>query len=103
MQARSFTSVVRAGHKERAVELPFDPAELGATRPERFAPGRSGVPVGGRLEGIAFRSHVVRRSGRHWLLVPPDVEQASGLQVGSEARVSLDAPGIPSTPSGPSR
>jgi Domain of unknown function (DUF1905) len=89
MQERSFTGVVQAGHKEHAVEVPFNPSELWGRGPERFAPGRRGVVVRGRIHGVEFTSHVVSRSGKHWLLLPPEVERALGVQVGGEASVSL--------------
>jgi Domain of unknown function (DUF1905) len=92
MQERSFTGVVQAGHKEHAVHVPFNPSEVWGRQPERFAPGRRGVVVRGRIHGVEFISHVVTRSGRHWLLLPPEVESALGVQVGGEVDVSLGLP-----------
>lgn len=103
MQERSFTGVVQAGHKEHAVEVPFSPAELWNREPERFGHGRKGVAVRGRLRGFEFESHVVSRSGKHWLLLPPEVEQAAGLRVGEDAEVALVGQSLGGTRSGASR
>lgn len=94
MQERSFNGVVQAGHKERAVEVPFSPSEVWGREPEQFAPGRKDVAVRGRIHGVEFKSHVVQRSGKHWLLLPPEVEQASGVQAGVEVSVSLGVAGV---------
>lgn len=89
---RSFVGVVRTGHKEDAVEVPFDPAAHWGRKAERFAPGRRGVAVCARIARVAFASHVVARSGKHWLLLPPDVAEACGVQPGAEVEVSLGVP-----------
>ena len=89
---RSFAAVVQAGHKERAVEVPFDPAALWALEPESFAPGRKGFGVRARIAGVTFASHVVRRSGKFWLLLPPETEAAAAIGVGDDVQVSLARP-----------
>lgn len=91
VQDQSFTGVVQAGHKEHAVEVPFDPVALWGREATTFAPGRRGIAVRVRIHEIAFASHIVRRSGRHWLLIPPYAEGAAGLQPGGVAEISLGA------------
>jgi len=90
MNARNFEARLLAGHKEDAVEVPFDPTELGLARVS-LRPGRRGYRVAATLNGVAFDSAIVARSGRFWLLVPASVAGGIGIAVGDPVRVRLHA------------
>ncbi len=90
MTSHAFTATVRSGHKEDAVEVPFDPTAAFGRAPETFAPGRRGVRVRASVDGVAFDGHVVRRSGRHWLLLPSNAKPAVRKEAGDRVEVVLE-------------
>jgi hypothetical protein len=94
MQPATFQAVLVRGHKEDAVEVPFDPAERWPITSVALRPGRRGFPVAATLTGVAFESAIVARSNRFWLLVPGSVENAAGSSVGDLATITV-APKVP--------
>lgn len=88
-----FRAVLLEGHKEAAFEVPFDPAERWGLRPVSLRPGRRGHPVRATVNGVGFDSAIVSRAKRFWLLIPTDVQEATGLAAGEEAELSLEAMG----------
>jgi hypothetical protein len=91
MRTQSFQAVLLSGHKEDAVEVPFDPAERLGLASEALVPGRRGYRVSATLNDTTFESAIVARSKRFWLLVPAAVVQATGVAVGDAVRVSVRA------------
>lgn len=99
MRAVKFKATLLAGHKEAAVEVPFDPGERWGLAPRALRPGRRGHAVqavvggaafeGAAFEGAAFEGAIVARSKRFWLPVPAAVLRAAGLRVGDVAHVSV--------------
>ncbi|MFO0933896.1 MAG: DUF1905 domain-containing protein [Planctomycetota bacterium] len=90
-----FRAWILDGHKGAAVEVPFDPADRWGTRAQALRPGRRGHAAAAEIGGVAFESHVVARSSRHWLLVPATVLARAGAKVGDAVEVRLgpqDAP-----------
>jgi hypothetical protein len=96
MPSRSFQATILSGHKEDAVELPFDPGVEWSITSGQFAPGRRGFAVQARLNEVSFASHVVARSGRFWLLVDSQVAGLAGVSTGDSVRVVIE----PATTSG---
>jgi hypothetical protein len=78
-----------SGHKEHALEVPFDPAAEWSAAAITFAPGRRGVPVEARLNGRSFPSHVVARSRRFWLLVDSEVAKLASVGPGDTVSVVI--------------
>jgi Domain of unknown function (DUF1905) len=91
---RSFDAVLHTGHKQCAVEVPFDPAEAWALSAQPLWPGRRGYRVRASCEGVDFDSAVVSRSRRFWLLIDDDIRRTAGWREGGELHFSL----APSTP-----
>ena len=89
MMAVRFTGELSSGHKEPAIELPFDPTERWKLASERLWKGRRGHRVTGRLNGVPYESAVVARRGRYYLLVTPAMKRAADLRVGDMATVSV--------------
>ena len=85
MTPARFEATVLAGHKENAVEVPFSPAERWGLATVVIAPQRRGVAVWAEIDGQAFDSHVVARSGKFWLLLPAAV----GAELGACVSVVL--------------
>jgi len=89
MKMQSFDGTVLAGHKENAVEVPFDPGALWGLTPVQIRPGRRGYAVIGEVNGYRFESHVVARSKKFWLLLPAGVVAGAKVGVGQTVTVKL--------------
>lgn len=87
MGTRSFQATLLSGHKEDAVEVPFDPAEALGISLEPLEPGRRGFRVTASVNGTEFQSAIVPRSKRFWLLVPTTVERTTGIAAGDTVAV----------------
>ncbi|MET0225205.1 MAG: DUF1905 domain-containing protein [Dokdonella sp.] len=89
MQPERFTGEIRSGHKEAAVEVPFDPAQRWDLPASPLRPGRRGWFVDASLGGDEFSSVIVPRGGRFWLVLDNEQLSASGVSVGDRVALSL--------------
>lgn len=89
----SFNATLQAGHKQCAVEVPFDPAEAWSLTAQPLWPGRRGYRVRASCDGVDFDGAIVSRSRRFWLLVDDDIRSAAGWREGSQLQVTI-APGL---------
>jgi predicted DNA-binding protein (MmcQ/YjbR family) len=96
MPSARFRGTLAVGHKGLACEVPFDPAERWSLPVVSIAPRRRGVEVAATLGKVSFDSHVVARSGRHWLLVDDATAKRAGARAGDEVAVLLAPRGTPS-------
>ena len=87
---RSFTAELLSGHKQDALEVPFDPAEAWNIEPQPLWRGRRGFPVKVLVKGIAFESSIVPRQRRFFLLIGSEVVKSAGLAVGSRIRATVE-------------
>ena len=87
--ADGFTSVVVAGHKGLAFEIPFDPGERWDVSQVRLWPGRRGYRMRGTVNRVRFESVAVSRARRFFVLVTDQMRKAGRLRNGSSVRVSL--------------
>jgi len=78
------------GHKDAAVEVPFNPAQLWALDSKPLWPGRRGLAVKGELNGVSFGSWVVARSRKFWMLVDEQLQLKAGASVGDIVRVTVE-------------
>jgi hypothetical protein len=92
MKSESFTGVVQSGHKQDAVEVPFDPAKRWGMKVVSVVPGRRGFAVRGTVGGVEFNGYVVARSKRFWLLLEPALEHSAQIRSGSTIEVTLHGP-----------
>jgi hypothetical protein len=86
---RSFDATLQPGHKQYAVEVPFDPAQAWALVAQPLWPGRRGYRVRATCDGVDFDSAVVSRSRRFWLLIDDDVRRTAGWREGGNLHVTL--------------
>ena len=89
MKTERFKAIVLEGHKDPAVEVPFDPATRWTIPTTRLEPGRHGHRVQGRLNGVEFESVVVPRGGAFFLIIPEELKTAAKLAPGETAQVVL--------------
>ena len=91
MSSARFRGVVLPGHKEHAVEVPFDPATRWDVAARQIRPGRRGVAVHAAVNDVAFDSHVVARAKKFWLLLPAAVQKRAQIAVRDEVAVTLQS------------
>jgi hypothetical protein len=84
MKRKRFKATLQSGHKENSVEVPFDPAQVWDIPERPLLAGRRGHRVQGSLNKTNFDSVIVARSGKFFLLIEADLQQAAGLAVGDE-------------------
>ena len=89
MKTERFKGTLLEGHKDTAVEVPFDPATRWTIPTTRLEPGRHGHRVHGRLNGLEFSSVVVPRGGASFLIVPAELQVAAKLLPGDEVQIVL--------------
>ncbi len=89
MRAARFRGEVLAGHKEAAVEVPFDPGERFGSQAVSIRRGRRGHPVRASIGDVSFDGYVVARSRRFWLLLDDDVLRRAEAAVGDTVVVAL--------------
>ena len=90
MKRKAFKAEVLRGHKAVAVEVPFDPTWTWGIDPKPLWRGRKGHEVKGRLNGCEFKSFVVPRSMKFWMLVDEELKRKTKIVVGDVVRVSIE-------------
>ena len=83
------SGVLKAGHKGAAVEVSFDPAATWGVQETALWPGRRGFAVEVLLNGIRFRSAIVSRMRRFFVLVDESIARKAGLAVGKSVTLTL--------------
>jgi hypothetical protein len=93
VKRRKFEAELLDGHKGPAVLVPFDPGETWGVLPtpvETAAYGQIAAhPVTGTMNRKKFDGCIVRRWGKHFILVDDALRRAAGAAVGDVVRVSV--------------
>jgi hypothetical protein len=84
-----FRGTVCSGHKEDAVEVPFDPAAKWDIKTQPIRAGRRGFAVRAEVGGVAFDSYVVARSKKFWLLLPAQAAPRAAIAAAEVIEVTL--------------
>ena len=101
--------VLTPGHKGAAVEVAFDPATEWGVGEVALWPGRRGFPVEVLLNGIRFRSAIVSRMRRRFVLVEESLARRAGSRIGARVKLTVwadhgaGAPGASAATKPPSR
>jgi hypothetical protein len=90
MKRREFKAELLEGHKDAAVEVPFDPAWAWDISPRPLWHGRRGHEVRGKLNGCAFESFIVPRSKKFWMVVDKELKRKAKVSVGDVVSVSVE-------------
>ena len=77
------------GHKGPAVEILFDPSREWGTEEVALEPGRRGHLVEVDLNGVRFRSAIVSRMSRLFVVVDEALARRAGAAVGDRVRVTV--------------
>ncbi len=84
-----FKATLLDGHKEAAVEVPFDPAAQWAIPATSLRRGRRGHHVKGSLNGVNFEGVIVPRARKFFLLVDEKLQEAAQVKIGDTVKVTL--------------
>ena len=87
---KKFKGQLLSGHKDHAVEVPFDPSVEWKIEPQPLWRGRRGFPVRGKIGRASFESAIVPRQKKFYLLIDRDVQTSAGLFEGSQAVVTVE-------------
>ena len=90
MKKKMFKAEILSGHKEDAVEVPFDPATEWGVPPKPLWRGRRGHPVNATVNGFSFAGSIVPRQKKFYLLIDAEAEKAAGVSAGNVVRVVLE-------------
>ena len=89
MKPEKFKGEILSGHTEAAVEVPFDPAARWAISATLLWRGRKGHHVQGILNGVRFKSVVVPRTRRFFVLIDESLQEAAKVSIGDTVEVTL--------------
>lgn len=87
---KTFKAELLSGHKDHAVEVPFDPAGTWGIDPKPLWRGRKGHQVKGKLNGHAFESFVVPRARKFWMLIDNELKRKAKVSEGDVVTVSVE-------------
>lgn len=91
MKRKKFIAAVQGGHKENAVEVPFDPAAEWNLPARPIWRGRRGHVVRGTVNGFAFaEGFIVPRQKRFFLMIDRDLQQLAGVSAGDSVTVAVE-------------
>ncbi len=88
-KAQTFSAILQAGHKQAALEVPFDPAKVWKLPTQKLWLGRRGHRVHVVCGTQAFDSAIVGRSRQHWLLVDDAIRDSAGWQIGETLQLII--------------
>src|SRR5262249_10654139 len=101
MRSERFKAELLGGHKEDAVEVPFDPVVRWQIPTAPLWRGRRGHRVHGSLNGVEFESVVVPRIRKFFLIVSDQLRTAAGVSTGDIVDVRIA--GVLTPPTQPTR
>ena len=91
MKKKRFKAEVLSGHKDDAVEVPFDPTSTWGLPPRPIWRGRRGHAVRGTLNGFAFaESFIVPRQKKFYLVLDRELREAAGVSVGDSVNITIE-------------
>jgi hypothetical protein len=89
MKPEQLNGELLEGHTGAAVEVPFDPAVQWAISAMPLWRGRHGHHVHGILNGVRFKSVVVPRARKFFVLVDESLQEAARVAVGDTVEITL--------------
>ena len=87
---KKFKAELLSGHKEDAVEVPFDPGKEWGISPKPLWRGRRGHLVNASVNGFSFESSIVPRQKKFYLLIDAKAAKAAGVSNGAKVEVVVE-------------
>ena len=91
MKKKKFKAAVLSGHKEDAIEVPFDPAKEWKVQPQPLWRGRRGHAVNAIVNGFSFESVIVPRQKKFYLLIDKESGRIARISEGELVSVTVQA------------
>ena len=89
MKKRKFKAELQAGHKDDAIEVPFDPATTWGIVAAPLWRGRRGHHVLATLNGVSFETFIVPRQQKFFMLVSENIKQEAGVTGGDVVELTV--------------
>jgi hypothetical protein len=90
VKQKKFKAEVLSGHKENALEVPFDPAMEWGIPPKPLWRGRRGHSVNATVNGFSFEGSIVPRQKKFYLLIDVEAAKAAGVSDGGILEVVVE-------------
>ena len=90
MKKKRFKAELLSGHKESAVEVPFDPAREWDLEPQPLWRGRRGHQVLAKINRVSFESAIVPRQKKFYLLIDAETAKSAGISSGGLVEVTVE-------------
>lgn len=90
MKKMKFKAEVLPGHKEQAVEVPFDPAKEWGIAARPLWRGRRGYVVNATVNGFSFASSIVPRQKKFYMLIDAKAAASARVSEGALVQVSIE-------------
>ena len=90
MRKKTFKAELRSGHKDHAVEVPFDPSVEWNLQPRPLWRGRRGHSVNATVNGFSSESSIVPRQKKFYLLIDAEAANAAGISEGARVEVDVE-------------
>ena len=90
MKKKRFKAEVLSGHKEDAVEVPFDPVKEWGIAPKPLWRGRRGHFVNATVNGFSFESSIVPRQKKFYMLIDAEAAKSAGVSKGVVVHVAVE-------------
>ena len=89
VKKKRFKAAVLTGHKESAVEVPFNPTQEWKTEPQPLWRGRRGHPAEVVIKDVSFESAIVPRQKKYYLLVDRESQRSAQVSDGDMVTVTV--------------
>lgn len=90
MKKKKFRAEVLSGHKEDAVEVPFDPAAEWGIPAKPLWKGRRGHWVKATVNGVSFDSAIVPRRKTFYMLIDAEAAKSARLSEGGVFDIAVE-------------
>ena len=90
MKKKNFKAELLSGHKDDAVEVPFDPSVEWNLQPRPLWRGRRGFPVRATIDRVSFESAIVPRQKTFYLLIDTEAANTAGVSEGAMVEVNVE-------------
>ncbi len=90
MKKKNFKAKLLSGHKDDAVEVPFDPAKEWGVEPKPLWRGRRGHSVNATVNGFSFASSIVPRQKKFYLIIDAEAKKTAKVEAGAVVQVTLE-------------
>ena len=91
MKKKKFKAEVMSGHKEAAVEVPFNPEAEWGIPPKPLWRGRRGHCVNATVNGFSFEGSIVPRQKKFFMLIDAEAAKSAGVGAGDVVEVFITA------------